>query len=112
MSTPEHKVKEGIKKYLNEIGAYYFMSVQTGYGAATLDFLCCINGVFVAIEAKREGGKPTPRQAVNIAKIKDAGGIAFYVTSVEELKAIAENTVTCHAVYTELWEHGIKKVRG
>ena len=37
----ERHVKEALKKYLKEIGAYYFMPVQTGYGAATVDFLVC-----------------------------------------------------------------------
>jgi len=42
MSTPEFKVKRKIKEVLDEFGAYYFMAVQTGYGNATVDFLCCV----------------------------------------------------------------------
>ena len=35
MRGPEAKVKDAIKTYLKEIGAYQFWPVQTGYGAAT-----------------------------------------------------------------------------
>jgi hypothetical protein len=80
MSTPEAKVKEALKKHLRRAGVYYFMPVQTGYGATTLDFLTCLRGVFVAYECKAEGKKLTPRQELVARQITAAGGAAYKVT--------------------------------
>jgi hypothetical protein len=84
----EKQVKDEIKKYLKSRGAYFFMPVQFGYGAATLDFLVCLNGRFVGIEAKKEGkAECTPRQRQTILDIKNAGGIAFIADRLETVKA-------------------------
>jgi hypothetical protein len=83
--TPEGRVKVQVKKWLKEHGAYFFMPVQTGYGAATLDFLVCLNGCFVAIETKAPGKKATTRQRLVIDEIYRAGGYAFVATSVDDL---------------------------
>ena len=79
----EKDLKAKIKKHLDSIGAYYYMVVPVGYGKQTVDFLCCINGFFISIETKTTGGKPTPRQALCIEEIRDAGGIAFCCDSYE-----------------------------
>ena len=90
MKTPESYVRDAVRKYLKAIGAYRFAPVQMGLGAATLDDLCCIGGKFVAIEYKRHGGLPTPRQQLTITEIRRAGGVALWGDSseriIEELK--------------------------
>ena len=78
MKTPEARVKDAVRKYLKEIGAYQFSPVQMGIGTTTLDILCCIRGKFVGIEVKAEGEKPTARQELTMQAIRDAGGIAFW----------------------------------
>jgi hypothetical protein len=82
MKTPEGKVKDEIKTYLNSIGAYHFWPVQTGYGAATVDCLGCFEGCFFAIEAKRPGGKPTARQLLTLQQVRSAGGLGIVADSV------------------------------
>lgn len=77
--TPEGKVKDEVKKYLTERGAYFFMPVQSGYGAATLDFLVCLNGKFIALETKAPGKKLTARQKIIAEQIADAGGYVIRV---------------------------------
>ena len=84
MMTPEGKVKKEIKTWLKAQGAYFFMPVQTGYGASSLDFLCCIDGDFIGIETKAPGKKPTPRQAIVMQDILAAGGDAYCVTSLKD----------------------------
>jgi hypothetical protein len=84
--TPEGKVKAEIKAYLREIGAYFFMPVQTGYGATGLDFFVCYQGQFYGIEAKRPGKKPTAMQGAIIELINRAGGIAFVADRIETVK--------------------------
>ncbi len=84
---PEAKVKKEIKAWLDSLGAYWFMPVQTGMGInGTPDFLCCIQGRFLGIETKAPGKKPNPWQDREIARIRKAGGIAFWATSVEDAK--------------------------
>ena len=61
--TPEAKVKANIKKILQLHGVYYAMPMGTGYGNSGVpDFLCCLNGKFLAVEAKANGGIPTALQ--------------------------------------------------
>jgi hypothetical protein len=75
MQTPESRVKTALKKYLKEIGAFAYMPVQTGYGAAGLDFFVCYKGRFYGIETKRPGvDEPTPRQKCCMREIAEAGG--------------------------------------
>ena len=91
--TPERKVKERIKHLLKENNVYYAMPIGTGYGNSGVpDFLCCINGQFLAIEAKAGNNKPTALQVQNLLKIKASGGIAMVVNEdLDDLKAIIEN---------------------
>lgn len=88
MDTPEGKVKKEIKAFLESIGAWYFMPVQTGYGRRTLDFLGCYRGRFFAIEAKRGDRieKPAAFQALEIHEILSHGGLAFMAQSVDDVK--------------------------
>ena len=69
-------------------GAYYHMPVQNGMGKPSLDFICCIRGRFVAIEAKADGGHTTFRQELTIKEMKEAGAIAIIVEGVEQAKAL------------------------
>lgn len=80
MSTPESKVKAKLKEHLRKNNAYWFMPVQTGYGATSLDFLVCQDGEFYAYETKAAGGKLTPRQELVARQIRAAGGHPFRVT--------------------------------
>ena len=88
-ATPEAKVKAKIKKILKDHGVYYAMPIGTGYGNSGVpDFLCCVNGTFVAIEAKAGKGTTTALQEKNLRDIRTAGGTAMVVneTNLEELK--------------------------
>jgi len=78
--TPEAKVKEKIKKILKEHNVYFAMPMGTGYGNSGVpDFLCCVNGLFIAIEAKAGKGIPTALQEKNMRDIKAAGGMAVVI---------------------------------
>ena len=80
MSTPEGRTKALINRALKTLPrCYKFMPVQSGYGAKTLDYLLCVNGHFVAIEAKAPGKTYTPLQLVHADEIEAAGGYVFLV---------------------------------
>jgi hypothetical protein len=61
----------------------------------TPDFLCCISGVFVAIELKMPGESPDPLQYYKLTTIAKTGGIAIVLSpenfdkTLEFLKDIA-----------------------
>jgi len=79
-STPEALVKKHIRKILDAAGVYYAMPIGTGYGNSGVpDFLCCINGYFVGIEAKAGKGKTTALQDHNIQRIWESGGRALVI---------------------------------
>jgi VRR-NUC domain len=85
--TPEAKVKKAVKAWLIERGVWFFMPVPTGRGVIGIpDFICCWNGVFIAIETKSESGRLTPAQKGNIEDIRRAGGIALVIRSAAELE--------------------------
>jgi hypothetical protein len=80
--TPEGRVKKEVSKYLKDHGIYYFMPVQTGYGATTLDYLCCWRGRFVGIECKAGKNKLSARQTLVGEQIRAAGGHTFIVDDI------------------------------
>lgn len=85
MSTPEGKIKERIKALLKAFGVYVHMPVQNGFGDPSLDFVICAGGLFLAIEAKAPGKKPTARQELTIAAMEAAGAFVFVVSGEADL---------------------------
>jgi hypothetical protein len=88
--TPEGKIKAKIKKLLDSYGErlYYFMPVPTGYGKRSVDYLCCVDGLFFAIEAKRPGAKPTAYQEITLQQIRFAGGTVFVINGDGGIEAL------------------------
>jgi hypothetical protein len=80
MATPESKVKAKVKAILAKYDAYYFMPATHGYGSSGVpDIVACLNGRFIGIECKANGGKPTALQTRNMIQIVDHGGISLVV---------------------------------
>jgi len=78
--TPEAKVKAKIKTILKAHGAYYAMPIGTGLGNSGVpDFLVCVKGRFIAIEAKAGKGKATALQEKNLREIREQGGDAYVI---------------------------------
>jgi|GEM_PF-1247380 len=83
--TEEGKIKAQIKKLLNAYNAYYEMPVPGGFGKSGLDFNVCMNGFWLAIEAKKPGGKPTPRQIKTMEDIRKAGGATMLIDGIDTM---------------------------
>jgi hypothetical protein len=98
--TPEGKVKKRVKDVLKEHGAYWFMPVQSGYGAATVDFLVCANGFFVGIETKAGRGEATQRQLITMEQIHQAGGVTLVINE-HNLHELKELLAICKSNYTK-----------
>jgi hypothetical protein len=88
-TTPEAKVKAKIKAILKAHNVYYAMPIGTGYGGSGVpDFLCCIKGKFLAIEAKAGKGTTTALQEKNLKSIRESGGLTavIYETNIADLE--------------------------
>lgn len=97
MVKPEKDVKGQIKKLLDELKAWHFMPVPTGYGKKGVpDHVACVPmkitqdmvgdtiGVFVGIEAKQLGKEMSAAQVIQADGIQDASGVFFCVQGTEE----------------------------
>lgn len=74
-TTPEGWIKKIVKEMLDMYPrAYWHMPVQNGMGAPSLDFICCIDGQYVAIETKAPGKRMTDRQELTAKEIEGGGG--------------------------------------
>ena len=87
----ESEVKQDIIKYLKKIGVHHDNILQGSikqYGnkKGISDILCCYRGRYVAIEVKGEGGKPSQDQIDYMESVKNSGGIAIDVYSLDEVK--------------------------
>lgn len=90
--TPEGKVKKLVKDVLEAFGKDIdgFWPVPSGYGESHLDYVGCCRGAFFAIETKKAGGKPTPRQLARIEQIKAAGGKVFVIDGTDRTATTAD----------------------
>jgi hypothetical protein len=84
VTTPEGKLKNSIKAFLKDRGAYYHMPVLTGYGVPTLDFVGCFKGRFFAVETKAPGQRPSARQNFTMAEMNKAGGLTVWVDNIDD----------------------------
>jgi len=62
------------------------------YGPAGIpDIICCYRGMFIAFEVKTNTGRLSKLQQVTMRRIREAGGRAFKVTSVDEVQAALDS---------------------
>lgn len=92
--TPEAKVKAKIKALLKQHNVYYAMPIGTGYGNSGVpDFLCCVAGHFLAIEAKAGKGTTTALQEKNLQQIRESGGYAGVINE-SNLNTLEDTIIT------------------
>lgn len=87
MVTSEARLRSYIIKALSNYSGVWFVTHQTGAQEKGLpDIIGCYGGMFFGLEVKLPGKMHTltKRQAYVLKKIKDAGGKATVVTSVDE----------------------------
>ena len=90
--TPEGRVKQAVRKVLQEYGAYYFFPVQNGFGRTGIpDIVGCIPtvitpdmvgktiGQFIAVETKAPGKLRgvTANQRRELTEVAGHGGLAI-----------------------------------
>ena len=92
----EKTITNQILKYLKNLPECFAFKEHGGlYGTSGIpDIIVCYSGKFVAFEVKTEEGKLSKLQEITIEKIRNAKGMAFKVTSLEEVKEILKGMVT------------------
>ena len=91
----EQQIQSKIIKALEARGAYV-VKVIAASKKGVPDILCCYLGELIAFEVKRPGKEKntTELQKYNIAKIKQAGGRAYVVSSVDDVIGILQDVQT------------------
>lgn len=87
----ESQIQTKIIKYLNGIGAYSIKTIVTNRNGCP-DIICCLKGRYVALEVKAEKGTVSQLQEHNIKLIRNSGGVAEVVRSVDDVKKVVENS--------------------
>jgi len=78
--TPEGRVKNTLKKVLDEMGIYHFSPFMAGMGRAGVpDIIACYEGKFVAFECKAGKNQPTALQEREMNDIRRAKGLAYVI---------------------------------
>lgn len=78
---PETVFKERIYPQLLALPSSFWEKIQQVGKRGTPDFLGCVNGVFVALELKKdEKEKPDELQTYKLMRIRKAKGVTFVVT--------------------------------
>jgi len=101
MGKEEAKVQTHILNFLNWLKAFVFKTIASSKGGIP-DVISCVPmtktqvdkwfdthetiGLFVAIEVKKPGGKPSHLQLVQLRKIREAGGLGFVADNLDEVK--------------------------
>lgn len=90
---PESLIVDKIMRSLTSRGAWCF-KVHGGpmQQAGVPDIIGVLNGRFIAIEVKVPGERPSKLQELTLSRIRAAGGIAGWATSVEESGEILDGT--------------------
>lgn len=91
----EKTITNQILKYLkSEPECFAFKEHGGLYGVSGLpDIICCYKGKFMAFEVKTPQGKLSKLQEIAIKRINESGGMAFKVTSLQEVKDILKEVV-------------------
>ena len=86
----EKEITNKILRYLRALdGCYCFKEHGGSYGSSGIpDIICCYFGRFVAFEVKTEKGRTTALQDIQIRNIQRAGGVAYVVRSLDDVKAV------------------------
>lgn len=95
----ETNFKVRVKAFLKTLPNTWHVKIQQVGLRGTPDLLCCVNGVFVAIELKASRTAPLDRlQAHTLKQIKKAGGTA--------LVAFPENWPVVQEALKTAWQCG------
>ena len=94
---PEGKLVRKIQDRIEERGGRSFKIQGTDESFQEIgipDLLVCYHGIFLGLEVKMPGEKPSPIQRQVLKSIEAAGGVARVVCSVEEVDEILDQAIS------------------
>jgi Holliday junction resolvase len=71
----------------------YVIKVTSASKAGHMDIIACIKGLFYGFEIKWKSDVPSELQKDKVNKVIDAGGKAYFIHSVKQLKDIMDNDI-------------------
>lgn len=85
----ERALQNKVLRFLESLENCYVFKVVQANRAGVPDVIACLNGKFFAFELKRDCKEKTTKiQNFHLSKIKKAGGKAFVIRDLDELKNI------------------------
>ena len=99
----EKAFENKLKKIIDDAGGWEVKFFANGFTKKGIpDILACINGIFLGIEVKGDGGRPSELQKYHLKQIQNAGGIGIivypenletFVVMIEELSSIGDTAI-------------------
>ena len=82
----ENKIQASIVKFLRKQEGCWVYPTCDRFTVGVPDILGCLNGRFFALEVKKPTGRLSKIQTYQLLKVRDAGGIAARVDSLDDAK--------------------------
>ena len=83
-----------LKNLKSEPECFAFKEHGGIYGVSGIpDIICCYKGKFMAFEVKTTQGRLSKLQEITIKRINESGGMAFKVTSLQEVKDVLKGVM-------------------
>lgn len=84
----ENKIQASIVKFLRKQKGCWVYPTCDRFTVGVPDVLGCLKGRFFALEVKKPTGRLSKIQSYQLKKVRDAGGIAARVDSLEDAKKV------------------------
>ena len=89
----ESKIQKEVLELLKSYNCWVVKTIKSNRKGIP-DLIICLNGLFVAIELKKEGlgwEDATPLQLLELNKIKKAGGFSLVSSDLKEIERFLDN---------------------
>lgn len=89
----EQQFQKKVQEYIKSIGGYV-RKINNANMTGTPDLIACIQSLFFAFECKKEEEPGTALQQYNIRLIREAGGSADVVWTLDQVKEIIKQKLS------------------
>lgn len=88
---PETYLQRHIQKLIQGRGGYTHKNLGSMVSAPGVsDITVCYKGLYITLECKIEGNKPSPAQGVHARNVQKAGGLTAVVWTIKEVELILD----------------------
>lgn len=85
----ESDLQKKIIDYSKAAGAYVKNNWGSGVSEPGVsDLTICYKGLYLSIEVKKSGGKPTEQQMIHLRNVSKAGGIAQVIDNIDDYRTL------------------------